>query len=137
MVVGRNASGDWYELEDGRWIAAFLVDEAPDVPVAAVIPTIPATVAVPPTANAVVVQAPAAPAQGAPNPQAFQCVGGCAVAPDPSCSIKGNVNSSGERIYHVPGGQFYSRTDIKPEEGDRWFCTSAEAQAAGFRPSQR
>ena len=67
----------------------------------------------------------------------FQCDGGCATPPDPSCAIKGNVNSSGERIYHVPGGAFYDRTDIKPEEGDRWFCTEAEAQAAGFRRSQR
>lgn len=67
----------------------------------------------------------------------FQCVGGCATPPDPSCAIKGNVNSSGEKIYHTPGGAFYNRTDIKPEEGDRWFCTTAEAQAAGFRPSSR
>lgn len=63
----------------------------------------------------------------------FSCVGGCAVAPDPSCAIKGNVNSDGERIYHAPDGRSYSRTDIKPEEGDRWFCTEAEAVAAGFR----
>ena len=67
----------------------------------------------------------------------FQCVGGCTTPPDPSCAIKGNVNSSGEKIYHTPGGAFYNRTDIKPEEGDRWFCTTAEAQAAGFRPSSR
>lgn len=67
----------------------------------------------------------------------FQCVGGCATPPDPSCAIKGNVNSSDEKIYHVPGGAFYNRTDIKPEEGDRWFCTEAEAQAAGFRRSSR
>ena len=63
----------------------------------------------------------------------FSCVGGCAVAPDPSCAIKGNVNSDGERIYHAPDGRSYSRTDIKPEEGDRWFCNEAEAVAAGFR----
>lgn len=68
---------------------------------------------------------------------AFQCVGGCATPPDSSCAIKGNVNSSGEKIYHVPGGASYDHTDIKPEEGDRWFCTTAEAQAAGFRASAR
>lgn len=68
---------------------------------------------------------------------AFQCIGGCATPPDPSCSIKGNVNSSGEKIYHVQGGSFYNRTDIKPEEGDRWFCTESEAQSAGFRRSER
>lgn len=68
---------------------------------------------------------------------AFQCIGGCASPPDPSCTIKGNVNSSGEKIYHVLGGSFYNRTDIKPEEGDRWFCTESEAQSAGFRRSER
>ena len=68
---------------------------------------------------------------------AFQCAGGCAIAPDSSCAIKGNVNSNHEKIYHVPSGASYDRTDIKPEEGDRWFCTTAEAEAAGFRPSAR
>ena len=68
---------------------------------------------------------------------AFQCANGCAEPPDPSCTIKGNVNSKGERIYHVPGGAFYNRTDINPSEGDLWFCSAADAQAAGFRPSQR
>lgn len=46
--------------------------------------------------------------------------------------IKGNINSKGEKIYHVPGGQFYDVT--KPEE---MFCTEEEAQAAGYRKSKR
>jgi endonuclease YncB( thermonuclease family) len=29
-VVGENAAGDWYELDNGAWIAAFLVKPAPD-----------------------------------------------------------------------------------------------------------
>jgi hypothetical protein len=29
VVVGRNATGDWYQLDSGMWIAAFLVDNAP------------------------------------------------------------------------------------------------------------
>lgn len=49
------------------------------------------------------------------------------------CLIKGNVNSKGDKIYHVPGDRDYSRTKVKPEEGDQWFCTEADAQAAGFR----
>jgi hypothetical protein len=28
------------------------------------------------------------------------------------CVIKGNISQSGERIYHVPGGNFYDRTVI-------------------------
>jgi len=29
-VVASNEAGDWYQLEDGKWIAAFLVDGLPD-----------------------------------------------------------------------------------------------------------
>jgi endonuclease YncB( thermonuclease family) len=53
------------------------------------------------------------------------------------CVIKGNISRRGERIYHVPGGQFYTRTGIDEAEGERWFCSEAEARAAGWRPSKR
>ncbi len=53
------------------------------------------------------------------------------------CLIKGNISSKGERIYHVPGGQYYSRTKISTAKGERWFCTEAEARAAGWRASKR
>jgi hypothetical protein len=33
------------------------------------------------------------------------------------CSIKGNIAKSGERIYHVPGGEFYNRTKIDQGAG--------------------
>lgn len=46
--------------------------------------------------------------------------------------IKGNDSSSGELIYHSPGGAFYDRTN--PEE---CFATGADAEAAGYRASQR
>ena len=52
------------------------------------------------------------------------------------CLIKGNISRSG-RIYHVPGGQYYSRTRINQSKGERWFCSEAEAQAAGWRRSRR
>jgi hypothetical protein len=50
----------------------------------------------------------------------------------PDCRIKGNISSSG-RIYHVPGSRYYESTEIKESEGERWFCTEAEARAAGWR----
>jgi len=53
----------------------------------------------------------------------------------PACDnplIKGNINSRGEKIYHLPGGQYYEQT--KPE---RLFCTVEEAVAAGFRAALR
>ena len=49
-----------------------------------------------------------------------------------SCNIKGNISSSGEKIYHVPGGQFYEITN--PEE---MFCSTGEAESAGYRASKR
>jgi micrococcal nuclease len=46
----------------------------------------------------------------------------------PSPDIKGNINSRGEKIYHVPGSRYYDRTIA-----EYWFCTAEEAEAAGFR----
>jgi hypothetical protein len=52
--------------------------------------------------------------------------------------IKGNISqSTGERIYHVPGQEFYDRTVIDETAGERWFCTEAEAVQAGWRKSLR
>lgn len=66
------------------------------------------------------------------------CTTGCSVATPPAgCVIKGNVNSDGEKIYHVPGQQAYDKTQIIPEQGDAWFCTQAEARTAGFRAAER
>jgi hypothetical protein len=39
----------------------------------------------------------------------------------------------GERIYHAPGGRWYSRTKINEAKGERWFCSEEEARAAGWR----
>lgn len=46
--------------------------------------------------------------------------------------IKGNINSKGEKIYHLPGGAYYENTI--PE---KWFRTEQEAREAGFRPSSK
>ena len=53
------------------------------------------------------------------------------------CSIKGNISSSGEKIYHVQGGQYYSRTKISPQKGEKWFCSEKEAINNGWRKSKR
>ena len=61
-----------------------------------------------------------------------------AADPDGRCLINGNISShGGERIYHVPGDAYYSRTIIDPSKGERWFCSEAEAQAAGWRRAKR
>ncbi len=46
------------------------------------------------------------------------------------CAIKGNINAKGERIYHVPGGEWYDRTKIDPAKGERWFCSAGEDMGA-------
>lgn len=45
--------------------------------------------------------------------------------------IKGNVSSTA-KIYHMPGGSFYTRTNA-----EICFNTEAEAKTAGFRKSSR
>jgi hypothetical protein len=52
------------------------------------------------------------------------------------CVIKGNISSKGEHIYHLPGGLYYYATVIDTSKGERWFCTEAEAVAAGWRKSK-
>ncbi|PLX37456.1 MAG: succinoglycan biosynthesis protein [Hyphomicrobiales bacterium] len=52
-------------------------------------------------------------------------------APD-GCPIKGNISKHGQ-IYHPPWSPWYSRTEISPEKGERWFCSEREALDAGWR----
>ncbi len=52
--------------------------------------------------------------------------------------IKGNISlNTAEKIYHLPAGEFYDQTVIDEAKGERWFCTEADALAAGWRKSQR
>jgi len=54
-----------------------------------------------------------------------------------ACNIKGNINAKGQRIYHRPGQEHYERTRINTAQGERWFCSAAEAEAAGWRAARR
>src|SRR3954469_5406781 len=54
-------------------------------------------------------------------------------APSPGCTIKGNTNRAGTCIFHMPGGRSYATIKIDPKRGKRWFCSEAEAVAAGCR----
>lgn len=51
---------------------------------------------------------------------------------DANCPIKGNINTKGNKIYHIQGGAFYKIT--KPEQ---CFQIEAAASAAGFVKSSR
>lgn len=65
--------------------------------------------------------------QGAQPPQ---------VSVQATCKIKGNISAKGVRIYHVPGQKYYAKTRINTQKGERWFCSEAEARAAGWRRSK-
>lgn len=56
--------------------------------------------------------------------------------PGQECPIKGNISSSGEKIYHMTGQRYYERTKIEEGKGERWFCTEEEAVGAGWRKSK-
>lgn len=64
--------------------------------------------------------------------------GACDYSSTSEPRIKGNISyRTGEKIYHVPGGDYYEETVIDESSGERWFCTEAEAVAAGWRKSKR
>ncbi|QUS38082.1 thermonuclease family protein [Tardiphaga alba] len=58
------------------------------------------------------------------------------VSPSSGCTIKGNLRSKPACIYHLPGGRFYGGLDMTEHAARRWFCSEAEAQAAGCRRSK-
>lgn len=49
-----------------------------------------------------------------------------------NCMIKGNISSTGRKVYHVQGGAFYEKT-----KAEQCFNTEAEAVGAGFVKSSR
>lgn len=60
------------------------------------------------------------------------------ITPATNCVIKGNVSHNrGKRIYHMPGQENYDDTVISPAYGERWFCSEAEARAAGWQKAGR
>ncbi|MCF2871929.1 thermonuclease family protein [Octadecabacter sp. G9-8] len=56
-------------------------------------------------------------------------------APSANCFIKGNISGSGQ-IYHMPHNRDYDNTRINEANGERWFCSEAEARAAGWRAAR-
>lgn len=59
-----------------------------------------------------------------------------APAPNQLCLIKGNINSKGEKIYHLPNCDSYAGTAINENTGEKWFCSEAEAVNAGWRKAK-
>ena len=85
----------------------------------------------------VIVEEPPVVEAPAPAPDSPEPVTQAAAAPDTSsCDIKGNISKDDEKIYHVPGGRSYNVTKIDLSKGERMFCSTAEAEAAGWRAAQ-
>ncbi len=85
--------------------------------------------------SVVIRSAPPVPSPASPN-------GDAGVAPLPTSSatfmngpIKGNINSKGRKIYHLPSCPDYARTKVT-RQGERLFSTEAEARAAGFEKAR-
>lgn len=53
---------------------------------------------------------------------------------DPTCLIKGNNNyGTSSDIYYEPDCFAYTRLQLRWSQGDQYFCTTSEAEAAGYR----
>jgi endonuclease YncB( thermonuclease family) len=109
---------EWLQLADGTWIAAIAVNNVPPL------------VDLRLTAQAIT---PVGVAPLASDP----CAGVSLPAPNPACPIKGNINSKGEQIFHMPGQRDYCKTTIDESAGEEWFCSAAQAEAAGWRAATR
>jgi endonuclease YncB( thermonuclease family) len=55
-----------------------------------------------------------------------------AEAPDPDCTIKAHISQSSGCIYHEQGDHWYAKLNMS-SKGNRWFCSTEEAEAAGCR----
>ena len=54
----------------------------------------------------------------------------------PECKIKGNIGSTGDKIYHLPGCGSYEKTAIDESRGEKWFCSEDGAANAGWRKAK-
>jgi len=50
-----------------------------------------------------------------------------------NCSIKGNIDASGGRFYFTPKSRGYKRVQIDLGNGERWFCSIAQAKQSGWK----
>ncbi len=57
--------------------------------------------------------------------------------PSADCAIKGNISRDGTKIFHEPGQRFYEQTRINEDDGERWFCSPAQARSEGWRRAVR
>jgi len=64
---------------------------------------------------------------------------GCSVnipTETPNCDIKGNINSQGDKVYHLKECAKYDEININPNGGEKWFCSVEEAEKEGWIKSK-
>jgi len=49
------------------------------------------------------------------------------------CDVKGIISKKGERLYYVPTDKNYDAIEVRPDQGERMFCSDDEAELAGWR----
>lgn len=57
-------------------------------------------------------------------------------APSLSCTVKGDINEVGERLYYTSTCRGYEPIIIDVRAGERWFCSTEEAEFAGWRKAK-
>lgn len=142
-IFGRSPNSRWLQVRppdrDGGWISSTSVTA--NVPLATIplgeVNGVTLIGGTPVPGTTIATPTPVTTPKASSTKTAAKCPKGCEVPPAATCNIKGNVNASGEKIYHIPGGSLYQRTAINIGEGDRWFCTAKEAEGAGFRAALR
>lgn len=138
-IYGINPEQTWLLVDENQpiWIALSLVSLDTDISNIPIINNLPSpdSPEITETPNTPMKNTPTKSVED-PEPTEFAgCPYGCTYHP-PGCNIKGNISfTTKEKIYHVPGGEFYNETVISPEDGERWFCTEAEALSNGWRKS--
>lgn len=51
----------------------------------------------------------------------------------PDCTIKGNIDKgTWDHLYHLPSCRHYNQIILDMDMGEQFFCSEADAQAAGF-----
>jgi endonuclease YncB( thermonuclease family) len=141
VLIAVDPTGLWYQLADGSWICVLFVDNivvAYPVATAGPTPTPTGAVLIPAVVTPIISLNPTAATTPALTPSTangggFSCPNGCVQQPSPTCIIKGEVTSTGERIYYTFASPEYNFIVVQPENGDRYFCSEDEARAAGFR----
>jgi len=146
-IIGRNQAGDWYQLENGAWLAAFLVTDAPasaDLPVVAA-PTPPPTATPMPAAPTATAPAVATVAPSAPSGSAAVVIqyvnydGAVSRVESDEYAVIANIGSAainlgGWRLNAGDNGQDFRfpGVDLGPGQSVRVYTNQVHPESGGF-----